>query len=614
MKKHAIFFSFLCSFVLISIYQLGFSQSPCDPNGIHPFCTDDNPYGITYNSGTTGDASGFFGSSSYSCLYSMPAPAYYYMRIASPGDLLIHIQQVSTGGNLIDVDFACWGPFSAPNQSSFVNKLCSGQYVLDNLSSGSHAPTGGYHDPNDPSTWGGYPNGNVVDCSYSAAGTEWCYIPNGQVGEFYLLLLTNYSRTPGTITFSQVSGSANTDCSLLAGISYNGPLCEGETLFFTCDNYQAGATYYWTGPNNWSSNLQNPVIQNTTATMSGTYTFTMTYQGETFTENIVVEINPLPTINILPANPTICDGDSILLQASGASTYVWSTGHTTESVLLFPLQSETYVVTGTSDKGCTSTASVMVRYGETLTYHLPDRVCSGERVRVTPSLPFNTYQWSTGEISSSIVPNVNVPTKYVVTITDTNGCIVKDSLMVYPSPIADFTADAYEKEMDEGVATICFADLSSAADNWIWNFGDIHTPGSSSNEPSPTYSYTRPGLYNVCQIVSTNHNCIDTLCRKFIITTPFDFYVPNAFTPFRPDGLNDVFAPKGVGILPDNYEMIIYNRIGQIIFKTNELFGGWDGTLLNGEMASLGTYVYRIVLTDMNEDEKIFYGIITLIR
>lgn len=69
-----------------------------------------------------------------------------------------------------------------------------------------------------------------------------------------------------------------------------------------------------------------------------------------------------------------------------------------------------------------------------------------------------------------------------------------------------------------------------------------------------------------------------------------------------------------MGILPDNYEMIIYNRIGQIIFKTNELFGGWDGTLPNGEMAPLGTYVYRIVLTDMNEDEKIFYGIITLIR
>jgi len=64
-------FSFL--FFLLLGGGFLFSQSPCDPNGIHPFCTDENPYGITYNSGTTGDASGFFGTSSRSCLYSMPA-------------------------------------------------------------------------------------------------------------------------------------------------------------------------------------------------------------------------------------------------------------------------------------------------------------------------------------------------------------------------------------------------------------------------------------------------------------------------------------------------------------------------------------------------------------
>lgn len=614
--KNHIFIKYFSSIFALFLFgsHIVFAQSPCDPNGIHPFCTDDNPYGITYSSGTTGDASSFFGSSSYSCLYSMPAPAYYYMRIATPGDLLIHIQQVNSGGNLIDVDFACWGPFSAPNQTTFINNLCSGVYHLDNTTSGSHAPTSGYHNPNDPSTWGGYPNGNVVDCSYSALGTEWCYIPNGQVGEFYLLLLTNYSRNPGTITFSQHSGAANTDCSLLAGISHNGPICEGETLFFTCDNYQYGAVYHWTGPNNWSSNLQNPVIQHTTTAMSGTYTFSMTYQGETFTETTVVQINPLPIINITPANPTICDGDEIVLHASGGATYAWSTGHTTADIQLYPTQTETYVVTVTSEHGCTATSSVTVRYGETFEYHLPEYVCSGTRVSVIPKLPSVTYQWNTGETSHTIVPKVNVATNYVVTITDTNGCVAKDSLMVYPTPTADFVADAYQKEMDEGMATIYFNDLSEGVDYWNWNFNDIHNPNCSSSLASPFYIFTRPGLYQVCQTVSTDHNCADTLCRRVIITTPFEFYVPNAFTPYRPNGLNDVFAPKGVGILSDNYEMIIYNRIGQIVFQTTELLGGWDGTLPNGEIAPFGLYVYRVSLTDMNEDDKVFYGTVTLIR
>jgi len=614
MKNRDIFYFFIGFFFLISAGQPLRAQSPCDVNGINPFCTDDNPYGITYNSGTSGDASSFFGSSSYACLYSMPAPAYYYLRISSPGDLLIHIRQVSVGGYEIDVDFACWGPFNASNEAAFINNLCTGQYNLDNVTSGSHVPSGGYHNPNDPSTWGGYPNGNLVDCSYSAVGTEWCYIPNAQVGEYYILLLTNYSRSPGTITFSQSSGSANTDCSLLASVSHNGPLCEGETLIFTCDNYQAGATYSWTGPNNWTSNLQNPVIQNTTAAMSGTYTFQMIHQGETFTESTSVQIYPLPVVNITPPNPAVCDGDTISLQASGGGTYEWSNGSTDSIITVVPTQTETYSVTVTSDFGCVSSSSTTIRYGQTNNYSLLDEICSGNRVSVSPYDPSVRYVWNSGETSYSILPQVSVPTQYVVVITDSNGCVVTDSIMVYPTPVADFIADAYSKEMEDGMAVINFTDLSEGAEIWKWSFGDQGASGNFSDVPSPLYVYTRPGLYNICQVVSTAHNCADTLCRRVLITTPFNFYIPNSFTPYRQNGLNDIFAPKGVGIMPENYEMVIYNQYGQLIFKTNELFGGWDGSLPNGEIAPLGVYVYRITLYDFSEDEKIYYGTVTLIR
>ena len=95
--------------LLIFNFHLTFAQSPCDPNGIHPFCTEDNPYGITYNTATSGSADDFLGPYGYACLYSYPAPAYYYLRISTPGDLLIFISQTSVNDGMgLDVDFACW--------------------------------------------------------------------------------------------------------------------------------------------------------------------------------------------------------------------------------------------------------------------------------------------------------------------------------------------------------------------------------------------------------------------------------------------------------------------------------------------------------------------------
>lgn len=101
---------------------------------------------------------------------------------------------------------------------------------------------------------GDYPAQNMIDCSYHVASTEWCYIPNAQVGQYYILLITNFDEEPGTINFNAVNAgqtisTATTDCSLLAQVASNAPVCEGDTLRLFCMNPEAGATYSWTGPN-----------------------------------------------------------------------------------------------------------------------------------------------------------------------------------------------------------------------------------------------------------------------------------------------------------------------------------------------------------------------------
>lgn len=76
--------------------------------------------------------------------------------------------------------------------------------------------------------------------------------------------------------------------------------------------------------------------------------------------NVTVTVNPLPIVTA-NANPgTICSGSSSTLTANGASTYLWSTGATGSVIVVSPVSSQTYSVTGTSAAGCTGTASVNV--------------------------------------------------------------------------------------------------------------------------------------------------------------------------------------------------------------------------------------------------------------
>ncbi|MGD1894579.1 MAG: gliding motility-associated C-terminal domain-containing protein, partial [Cyclobacteriaceae bacterium] len=71
-------------------------------------------------------------------------------------------------------------------------------------------------------------------------------------------------------------------------------------------------------------------------------------------------------------------------------------------------------------------------------------------------------------------------------------------------------------------------------------------------------------------------------------------FLPNAFTP-NGDGLNDVFLYKAA--LVESVIFEVYNRWGELIFRTNQLDVGWDGTY-NGVLASQGTYLYKIDVTD----------------
>ncbi|MFM7667931.1 MAG: glycine-rich protein, partial [Bacteroidota bacterium] len=119
---------------------------------------------------------------------------------------------------------------------------------------------------------------------------------------------------------SSVNGLVTITISTLVGISATntGPYCPGQTIQL---NATGGGTYAWSGPNGFTSNLQNPTILNMAAVNAGTYTVTVTNSGCSSSTTTTVTINSGPTVNLTPSN-------SACASATNGSINVVATGST----------------------------------------------------------------------------------------------------------------------------------------------------------------------------------------------------------------------------------------------------------------------------------------------
>ena len=210
----------------------------------------------------------------YGCMtpYIARPPYWFYMKIGVAGTFTIQI----TNSNNNDLDFCAWGPFTDPVSP------CTSQLTSD----------------------------KIIDCDSPYNSVQECTIPaSSQVGQYYLLVITRYSSGSTTVTFSKVPGSGpgETDCGILPPLVANeGPYCVGETIHLSA-NGQAGASYSWTGPNGFTSNQQNPTINNCTMAHAGTYTCTISLGSATNSATTEVEVFPQPTANF--TYTSVCKGN-----------------------------------------------------------------------------------------------------------------------------------------------------------------------------------------------------------------------------------------------------------------------------------------------------------------
>ena len=195
-------------------------------------------------------------------------------------------------------------------------------------------------------------------------------------------------------------------------------------------------------------------------------------------------------------------------------------------------------------------------------------------------------------------------TYYPFLVFDACGVMITDSMMatISPDPIAGFT---YLNDIAVPLR-VQFSNKSINAASWLWDFGN----GDTSTSEHPIWDFERPGTYPVILTIVNEDGCVDKVTLDVTVETDFYLYIPTAFTPDG-DGINECFEIKGVGF--ESFEMKVFDRWGNEVFRTDNIEECWDGTV-NGQMAAQGSYTYTIFLRLPFDKIHQRQGVVTVYR
>ncbi len=414
-------------------------------------------------------------------------------------------------------------------------------------------------------------------------------------------------------------------------ISGNLTVCNGSSTTLSVNIISGGTppfSYFWNTGDNSSSITVSP-------TSATTYTvYVVDADGCTSnTATASVNVSAPVNINVTANKDSICPGDAVIISSlitGGIPPYTITDvdGNVTSgNEIVHPEEETVYTYTVTDACGSTDTdADTVHTYEVPVVDFMADILqgCEPLAVTFTSTTSSNSnysYEWYFGDIhennlsfSQTITHTFENFGVYDIglTVTTDKGCkasTIKEKLItVYRKPKAMFTTNPSTVNIVN--PTIYFNNLSSYANFYIWSFGD----GDSSNIEDPVHKYTQIQDYTVGLIAVSSEGCKDTVYSKIVVEDVFTLYVPTAFSPDN-DGINDVFICKGNGINLDAFNLKVYDRWGEIIWETNDIFTGWDGSYQDSKkIAENGVYIWLITLKTSDGTEYQRSGNVTLIR
>lgn len=302
----------------------------------------------------------------------------------------------------------------------------------------------------------------------------------------------------------------------------NSPLCIGQTLNLSVSNIVGGSapyTYSWTGPNGFTSNVQNPSIANINSNQFGDYTVTVSSSNGCVTASatVNVQVGASANVSIVPDDTSICIGNNVVLTADAdipGGTFTWSNGDNGNITNVSPSATQTYTVSYDLS-GCISTATATVNVNPlpTVTISGDFDICLNDSTLLVANGGV-LYSWNTGNSSDSIIVNPSTTSTYMVTATDSNGCISSTSAIVEvnPLPQASFTSN----EVCEGSSTT-LTNTSTISAGTLQSADWSVSPVTSSGNNSVTHIFPSGGTYPVTLTVTSNKGCTSSITQNVIV-------------------------------------------------------------------------------------------------
>lgn len=337
----------------------------------------------------------------------------------------------------------------------------------------------------------------------------------------------------------------------------------------TCDAYFAqlhvtasggdgnGYNYLWTPFNG----LNNAIVPNPTALPGATTKYTVEVSDNcgspSVFDTVLVEINPMPVMDISASNLEGCSPLEVILMNNGTKNNAncfWFVENQ-------PVVNSCNVLTATLRNSGTYNLSFVIE---------TDKGCKD-------TLDFIDY------------------------------------IEVYNSPNANFYFEpeeptAFQPEVE-------FFDLSTGSVvSWLWQFGSL----GNSSDPNPTFVFPiqDTATYPIKLTVTNSRGCKSDTIKNIFVDTDYYLFVPSAFSP-NGDNLNEEFKPISNGVQPSKYQFFIYDRWGTLVFYSEDVNKGWDGrNQQSGEMMPTSSYAWKIILGKFagESEQKSYSGSISLIR
>jgi gliding motility-associated-like protein len=424
------------------------------------------------------------------------------------------------------------------------------------------------------------------------------------------------------------------------------PVCQLQSsIFNNSSTIPSGSITTW----NWDF-TSDGVIDNTTQNPTYTYSqggsFNCTLHAtsnegctDSLTKSVTVYFNPVADFKA----PSVCAGTATQftdMSTSQSGTITgWDWDYTGNGTFDNVSQNPSTVYTGTglflvtlqvqTNYGCMSSVKKPVHinpvptssFAVTQKAGCPDNMCVGMINNSTiQGGSIAHWLWNFGDNSVSSTQNSPVhcfkPGTYnisLMVISDsgcTSSATLNNAITVYPKPVAGFTYTPGDADIID--PTVSIINRAEGANGYLYFISDGF---AISGHPDFTHEFPNENgqSYTVLQVVTNSYGCRDSVEEIIKINPAYTFYIPNAFTP-NGDGTNEVFKGTGIGI--KSYTLMIFDRWGELIFQSDDIEQGWNGTFKDkgGQVVQEGVYVWKVQLRDEKNREHDFDGTVSVIK